>query len=174
MTIFAKKTFPSSNVVLTHCRSTTYYNGLKPHWREMQKLSKNQKLTINHYYMFFKKKNKIKALEITDTSFNELIQETDEPILIDFWANWCGPCKIIGPVIDELAREYEGRAVVGKVNVEVNPNLQRHFGVKSIPTLMLIHRGELKQRFAGMVTKPDLQDLLEHYITEGEASDEEE
>jgi len=110
--------------------------------------------------MFFKKKNKVKALEITDKSFNDLIVETEE---------------IIGPVIDELAREYEGRAIVGKVNVEVNPNLQRHFGVKSIPTLMLIHRGELKQRIPGMVTKPDLEHLLEHYIAENETyTDEEE
>jgi len=121
--------------------------------------------------MFFKKKNKIKAIEVTDASFNDLIQEADAPILLDFWAAWCGPCKVIGPVIDELAREYEGRAVVGKVNVEVNPNLQRHFQVKSIPTLMLIHRGEMKQRFAGMVTKPDLADMLDHYIAEGEDND---
>ncbi len=125
--------------------------------------------------MFFNKKKKVKALEITDKTFNNLIVETEEPILIDFWANWCGPCKVMGPVIDELAKEYEGRAVVGKVNVEVNPNLQRHFGIKSIPTIMLVHRGELKQRIPGMVTKPDLEHLLEHYIAEHEAyTDEEE
>ncbi len=130
--------------------------------------------------MFFNKKRKPKkvvALEITDATFNDLISEAEQPILVDFWAAWCGPCKIIGPIIDELARDFEGRAIVGKVNVEANPNLSRHFKVKSIPTLMLINRGELKQRFSGMVPKPDLANMLDHYIAENETdimSDEEE
>jgi len=121
--------------------------------------------------MFFKNKPKAKALEITDADFNDLIRDSDEPILIDFWAAWCGPCKIIGPVIDELAEEYDGKAIVGKVNVEANPNLSRHFKIRSIPTLMLINRGELKHRISGMMSKPNMANMLEHFIAENESED---
>lgn len=117
--------------------------------------------------MFFWKKDKTpkpKAVEITDQNFDSLVTETDQPILLDFWAAWCGPCKAVGPIIDELAGEFEGRAVVGKINVDQNPNLSAYFQVKSIPTLMFIKNKQLIERYAGLVPKPNLAEMLEELI----------
>ena len=118
--------------------------------------------------MFFKKKKeKITALHLTDDTFNELIENTKIPILLDFWAPWCGPCRIVGPIIDELAEEYEGRAVIAKINVDQNPQLSSHFKVKSIPTLMLVKDKELRDRHSGLVPKPNLEEMLDILIAEG-------
>jgi len=88
--------------------------------------------------MFFKKKKpKYHAPQVTDTTFNELI-ETDKGILIDFYASWCGPCKILGPIIDELAEEFEGRVHIVKVDTEANPKLSNYFKIKSIPTIAFV------------------------------------
>ena len=86
---------------------------------------------------------------------------------MDFYADWCGPCKILGPIIDELAEEYEGRALVVKVNTERNPKLSQHFKIKSIPTILFVHKGELVERYAGLIPKPNLEEILEEYIAEG-------
>lgn len=111
-----------------------------------------------------KKKPKVKAVEITDQNFNEIVGNTNQPILIDFWAAWCGPCKVIGPIIDELAADFEDRAVIAKVNVDQNPQLSAYFKVKSIPTIMFIHKTKLVERFSGLVPKPNLEEILEEYI----------
>ncbi len=133
--------------------------------------------------MFWRKKTpKIVALPITDQTFNEVVTGTDLPILVDFWAGWCGPCKVIGPIIDELAGDFKDRAVVAKVNVEQNPGLSAHFKIKSIPTLMIINRGEVREIFKSLIPKPNLTEILEEYIAENaeldrrksESSDEEE
>ena len=101
-----------------------------------------------------------KALEITDANFEE-VTSTDQPILVDFWAEWCGPCKMIGPVVEELAGEYEGKAVIGKVNVDENPNTSAKFGIRSIPTLLVIKNGEIVEKQVGAVPKSILASKIE-------------
>ncbi len=118
--------------------------------------------------MFWKRKPKFETPQITDANFNEVVGAAKGPVLLDFYANWCGPCKVIGPIIDELAEEYNGRALVAKVNTEVNPGLSQHFRIKSIPTLMIIHQGKLVERFQGLVPKPNLEEILDEYIALGE------
>lgn len=114
--------------------------------------------------MFWKKKPKYQTTQLTDSNFNEIVTNTKIPILIDFYADWCGPCKVLGPIIDELAEEYEGRALVAKINTEVNPGLSQHFKIKSIPTMVIINNGQLTERFQGLIPKPNLQEILDEYI----------
>lgn len=116
--------------------------------------------------MFWNKKEKpSKIIHITDETFEDQVLKTDEPILLDFWAPWCGPCKMLNPIIEELAEEFEGRAMVAKINVDLNPLISQKFKIKSIPTLMLIRYQNVYERFNGMVPKPNLEELLEELIT---------
>ena len=101
-----------------------------------------------------------KAVEITDANFQEIIQ-SDKPVLVDFWAEWCGPCKMIGPVVEELAGEFEGKAVVGKVNVDENAAISAKFGIRSIPTLLIFKNGEIVDKQVGAVPKAVLFKKLE-------------
>ena len=93
------------------------------------------------------------ALEITDASFEEVVLNSSQPVLVDFWAEWCGPCRMVGPIIDELSNEYEGKAVVGKVDVDNNQEFAAKFGVRNIPTVLLFKNGELVDRKVGVSPK---------------------
>jgi len=101
-----------------------------------------------------------KPVEINDNNFEEII-DTEKPVLVDFWAEWCGPCKMIGPIVEELANEYDGKAVIGKVDVDANPNVSAKFGIRSIPTLLVFKNGEVVDKQIGAVPKGELTKKLE-------------
>jgi thioredoxin 1 len=101
------------------------------------------------------------ALEITDSNFDELVLKSDKPVVVDFWAEWCGPCRMIGPLINEMSKEYEGKALIGKVNVDQNANVSAQFGVRSIPTVLFIKNGEVVDKSVGAVPKSTLESKLE-------------
>ncbi len=93
------------------------------------------------------------ALEITDANFEELVTKSEKPVLIDFWAEWCGPCRMVGPIVNDIATEYEGKAVVGKVDVDNNPEITNKFGIRNIPTILFIKNGEVVDKQVGAVPK---------------------
>lgn len=100
-----------------------------------------------------------KTLELNDSNFDEAIKG-DKPVLVDFWAEWCGPCKMIGPVVEELAGDYEGRAVVAKINVDENPLVAGKYGIRSIPTLLVFKGGQIVDKQVGAVPKSVLAQKL--------------
>ena len=116
--------------------------------------------------MFCRKKTPTtKAIEITTENFEELVTHSNVPVLLDFWASWCGPCKIMGPIVDELADEYKDKPVrIGKVNVEANPALSGKFGVRSIPTFIFFDKGKPVSQGTGLVPKYDLAEVIEQYL----------
>ena len=104
------------------------------------------------------------ALEITNSNFEETVLNSDKPVLVDFWAAWCGPCRMVGPIIDELSEEYEGKAVVGKVDIDSNQQYAAQFGVRNIPTVLVFKNGELVDRKVGVSSKNDYAQALDNLI----------
>ena len=102
----------------------------------------------------------MKPVEITDDNFETEVIKSDRPVLIDFWAVWCGPCKLIAPIVEEIAVEYDGKVKVGKLDVDSNQQTSIKFGVRSIPTLLLFKDGKLKETIIGAVPKKNIVDKL--------------
>ena len=93
------------------------------------------------------------ALEITDAHFDELVLKSSKPVMVDFWAEWCGPCRMLGPIIEEISKDYDGKAVVGKLDVDSNQEFAAKFGVRNIPTVLVFKDGELVNRQVGVSPK---------------------
>jgi thioredoxin 1 len=100
------------------------------------------------------------TIEINDANFEQEVVQAKQPVLVDFWAEWCGPCKMLAPVLDEIATEQQGRVKIGKVNVDTNPALASRFRVQSIPTLLYFNGGEVREQTVGMVSKKVILDRL--------------
>ena len=101
------------------------------------------------------------AYEFTDANFQQDVLQSDKVTLIDLWAEWCGPCRLMGPVVEELATEFQDRAVIGKLNVDDNPETPMEYNVRGIPTFLLFKGGELKEKIVGAQSKKALQDKIE-------------
>lgn len=102
-----------------------------------------------------------KPVELTDSNFEDEVIKSEHPVLVDFWAEWCGPCRMIGPVVEEMAGEYEGKAKIGKVNVDNNPEVSVKYGIRSIPALLIFKNGEVVDQIIGAVPKTHLTKQLE-------------
>ncbi len=105
-----------------------------------------------------------KYITATEENFKSEVLESSQPVLVDFWAEWCGPCKMIGPAIEELAVEFDGKAKVAKVNVDEQPNLAQQYGVRSIPTLLFFRDGKVAEQLVGAAQKDTLAEKLNNLI----------
>ncbi len=101
------------------------------------------------------------ALQFTDGNFEDLVLKSDKPVMVDFWAEWCGPCRMVGPVVEELAKEYDGKVVIGKLNVDENAQISMKYGIRSIPTILFFKDGQLVDRSVGAVPKAMLAQKLQ-------------
>jgi thioredoxin 1 len=102
--------------------------------------------------------------EVNDSNFDQDVLKADQPVLVDFWATWCGPCRAIAPIVDELAQEYQGKIKVGKMDVDRNPSTPMRYGVRGIPTLLVFKGGQVKEQIVGYVPKETLQKALDKHI----------
>jgi thioredoxin 1 len=104
------------------------------------------------------------ALQVTDATFKQEVLESDVPVLVDFWAPWCGPCRMVAPIVDEIAGQYEGQVKVVKLNTDENPSVASQYGIRSIPTLMIFKSGQKVDMVVGAVPKTTLSNTLEKYL----------
>lgn len=104
------------------------------------------------------------ALQVNDSNFQEVVLESKQPVMVDFWATWCGPCKALSPVIDEIAQEYEGKVVVAKCNVDEASDAPMKYGIRNIPTLLFFVNGEVKHKIVGTVAKSSIVSELEKFL----------
>ena len=104
------------------------------------------------------------AIEVNESNFEELVLNSDKPVLVDFWAVWCAPCRTIAPFVEQIATEYEGRAVVGKVDIEKAPEIASRYGIRNIPTLLFFKNGELVNKYVGMTSKATLANMLNELL----------
>ena len=101
------------------------------------------------------------AITFTDSNFDELVLKSDKPVLVDFWAEWCGPCRMVGPIVEELSKDYEGKAIIGKVDVDSNPNISMTYGIRNIPALLFFKNGQIVDKQIGAVPKAILAKKLD-------------
>lgn len=107
--------------------------------------------------------------EVSDTSFEKDVLQSEQPVLVDFWAPWCGPCRMIAPTVEAVAEQYQGSASVVKVNVDENPSISQRFGIKGIPTLILFRSGKEEERIVGATSKESLSRLIEKSLSGSQA-----
>lgn len=101
------------------------------------------------------------AVEFTNENFEELALNSDQPVVVDFWAEWCGPCRMVGPIVEELSKEYDGKAIVGKANVDHHSEISMKYGIRNIPTIIFLKNGELVDKSVGAVPKNILVEKLD-------------
>jgi thioredoxin 1 len=106
-----------------------------------------------------------KYLTVSDATFESEVLKSDKPVLVDFWAPWCGPCRMIAPIVEELANDYEGKAIIAKVNVDDNPKISMQFGIRSIPTLLIFKNGQVVDQIVGAVPKGVIESKLKSQLT---------
>jgi thioredoxin 1 len=104
------------------------------------------------------------ALQVTDANFKEKVLDSDKVVMLDFWAEWCGPCRAIAPLVDELSKQYEGKAVIGKVDVDHNPDISMKYGIRNIPTILFIKNGQVVDKQVGAAPRPILEGMLQKHL----------